>query len=249
MAEPRHLNNAPIREGLIDIQFEATVAVDALGKFAASLRDEFGQVAKLWQQSFGIGIELTPDGSSTGPATQSPKAAIGFRLETEKHVLVLRAGGFTLSKLAPYKNWDELRTYARSLWEKFVADVKPGPVTRIAVRYINELRLPAAMKDFSEFLEAPPIVPGKLPQDLSAFLQRMVIVDAEQNRRAIVTQALEEVQASPDTVSMFLDIDTFRHQHFEANDADIWASLDNLRNFKNDIFFGYITEEAAELFQ
>lgn len=121
----------------------------------------------------------------------------------------------------------------------------------MAVRFINLLPLPVPFDDFSEYLTAAPNVPPNLPQGLSAFLQRVVIVDPAQNRKAIVTQALEESEISVQTgtVGIFLDIDTFRVARVDSPNPEVWAVLDQLRDFKNAIFFDHITEKTAELFQ
>ncbi|VTU16823.1 TIGR04255 family protein [Variovorax sp. PBL-E5] len=249
MAVPRHLNNAPIREGLIDVHFEPAVSLDSLDRFAASLADTFPRKSQLWQIAMGVDLKTGRE----APTSSSQRSATGVRLESEPqgYVMLARTTGFTFSRLAPYRDWDELRGVAKPLWDKFVEMVQPRTVTRSAVRYINLLPLPYPFADFSEYLNAAPMVPLNLPQSLSAFVQRVVMVEQATNRCAIVTQALEESQASiqPGTVGIFLDIDTFKVMRADADDAQVWGTLDSLREFKNTIFFEHITEKAAALFE
>lgn len=247
MAQNRHLNNAPIREAIIDIQFEPAVKFADLEKFAHSIRNDFQTLGKVWQHSIG-GADGTAQSTDT-----SDNSAVGLRLRSKGtgHVFVVRTTGITFSQLAPYENWGALRVAAKAAWERFLESVKPSLVNRLAVRYINVLPLPLDNAPFEEYLTAPPAIPAALPQGVSAFIQRLVMVDRKEDRRAIVTQALEEPQAgtASDKVSIFLDIDTFRAKRFEAKDEAVWDSLDNLRDFKNLIFFEHITEKTAELFQ
>ncbi len=249
MATQRHLNNAPIREGIIDIHFEPSVSLKALEGFADSVKGQFEKSSKLWQQAFKISLNGAEGSAETG----LPGGVIGVRLEAPErgYVVILRTTGFTFSRLEPYEDWTELTAAAKPLWSAFVVAVKPETVNRIAVRYINSLPLPAKLHEFSEYLTAPPTVPAELPQGLGSFVQRIGMVDPENDRQAIITQALEESQPglAQDEISVFLDIDTFRKMRVDARDTAVWQGLDDLRDFKNKIFFSYITEKTAELLQ
>lgn len=248
MVAPRHLEHAPIREGLVDIQFEPQIPIERIERFADALATEFPRRTRIWQHSFGVEMNATGE-----PTSAASGASVGVRLESDPpgRVLSLRTSGFAFSQLAPYKDWAALKERARPLWETFIRELRPEVVTRMAVRFINLLPLPVPFDDFSKYLTAGPNVPPNLPQGLSAFLQRVVIVDPAKNLKAIVTQALEESQVSlkTGTVGIFLDIDTFRVVQVDAGSQDVWATLDELRDFKNAIFFDHITEEAAELFR
>ncbi len=166
-----------------------------------------------------------------------------------KHVAILRTTGFTFCRLAPYADWDEVIGAAEPLWRDFAERCKPELVTRVNVRYINALELPMPVDDFEAYLTAPPAVPKELPQGLSAFVQRVAIIDPKSLRRAFVTQALEEAQPELKCLTIFLDIDTFEDVRLEPTSGKIMDVLSGLHEFKNDLFFGHITEKAAELYE
>ena len=46
-----------------------------------------------------------------------------------------------------------------------------------------------------------------------------------------------------------LDIDVYIARQFEPQAQEFWHSLDQLREFKNTVFFESITEKSMELFQ
>ena len=248
MAVRRHLKNAPIREALIDIQFEPQLSIDALNYFAEAVSSKYDKQTKIWQQSFGL--EIVPEGDSK---TISEQAIIGIRFDSEKlgHIVQVRVNGFTFSKLAPYKDWEEVKVAAQEAWRDFVKFSKPATVNRVAVRYINALEIPLPINDFSEYLTSSPQVPKELPQGLSAFLQRVVMVEPKTQYAAVVTQALEEPKSATqsNTITIFMDIDCFQVKQFETCNDDLWTTFDGLRDFKNAIFFEYITERTAELFE
>jgi uncharacterized protein (TIGR04255 family) len=62
-----------------------------------------------------------------------------------------------------------------------------------------------------------------------------------------LTQALEGVHNG--YAPIVLDIDVFMARQFDAHEEEFWRCLDQLRDFKNTVFFESITEKAMELFQ
>lgn len=252
MARPReHLARAPLREALIDLQFERRLALEAIHSFERTLAGDVTQATDIWETQFGF-EGPTPD---RPPQSHARHAAIGRRLEFKDgpYVLQCRVNGFTLSRLSPYGDWSELRSRAAGLWHGFAAHARVESVDRIAVRYINELKLPLPFGDFEEFLTSPPRVPNEMPQAITGFLTRQIIPDEAKNCMTIVTQALEEPPIegpTGTTVTVILDIDVFRQAANEpAMSGRIWEALDVLRAQKNRAFFAYVTEKTVEMYE
>ena len=138
MANPRHLNRAPIREAVIDIQFSPPVALDTVKLMTERLKNEFPKSGEIWQAS--VGFRLGVDGSNDETSTE--KNVVGIRYDTNEYVLQCQVDRFTFSRLAPYESWEEMSGVARRLWQEFISVTTPGTVTRVATRYINALPLP-----------------------------------------------------------------------------------------------------------
>jgi len=207
MAVQRHLRNAPIREGLINIQYEP-VSFEAIKAFSARIADGYGSSLDIWQAA----IEFQLDGGGVPKNSRSPN---GCRFDSPKsgppHVVMAQTTSFTYSRLKPYVDWEELRDAAQVMWDLFTSVAKPQRVNRLAVRYVNVMDLPLEHgEEFSEYLHAAPIIPSGLPQAVSAFLQRVVMVDRDTGDKAIVMQALEEPAALTESpnITVFLDIDS-----------------------------------------
>lgn len=241
------LTKAPAREALIDIQFAPVIAEEAIKSFNELAKDRFERSLPIWQAVFGFTVN--PEGETQQPP--SAKTAVGVRLESTSppHVLQCRTNGFTFSRLSPYGSWDELKTAAKFEWDQFLTVAPQFVIHRIAVRYINELKLPMPFKDFDEYLACPPEVPSQLPQAVSSFLQRVVMPDPENNCTSIVTQALEEPGQLPTThLTVLLDVDVFRMAEIVSTDSErIWQELDQLRIQKNRMFFAHITDKMVDL--
>lgn len=244
-----HLTRAPAREAVIDIHFEPQVPLAAIDDFIASAQPQFKRKLDVWEAIFGFQM-----GAPDSGVERSRQAAVGRRLDSDDppHVLQCRVSGFTFSRLSPYGRWQELRSEAIRWWEAFDSSVQPQTVTRIAVRYINEINLPLPIKDFSDYLTCAPRVPDALSQGVSAFLQRVVIPDEANKCVSIVTQAMEDQSAIGEqrtSITVLLDIDVFRPTHIDREArADIWSGLDTLREQKNRMFFEHLTERAVEMF-
>jgi uncharacterized protein (TIGR04255 family) len=248
---PRLLARAPAREALIDIQFEPRVPIEIVREFEQRVGVSFERSTPIWEAMFELKFSKE-EGTQQGGGKQS---AVGVRLESSSppHVLQCRTNGFTFSRLSPYGRWEDLREATRKVWAEFIALAPAFVVTRIAVRYINEIKLPLPIRDFSDYLTCPPEVPPTLPQAISAFLQRVVIPDQEHDCTSIITQALEDqaiIDEKGTFVVVLLDIDVFRMTQIESNNIEaVWSSLDTLRNQKNRMFFEHLTETTVEMFQ
>ena len=246
MAAPRlHLTKAPAREAVIDIRFEPHISLDQVDRFVDAAFPSFESKLDLMEAMVGFG--------SNGVAPTSTHSITGRRLDSERthYVLQCRTSGFTLSRLSPYGDWAEFRNEAHKWWSTFSEIAGPQTITRIAVRYINAIKIPPTMKDFDEYLSCPPRVPDGLPQAVSGFLSRVIVPDEENKCTSIITQALEGQSVTDDggSVTVLLDIDVFRVAVFAPEcEAAAWSGLDELRHQKNRMFFAHLTEKAMEMF-
>lgn len=242
MATQRHLKNAPITEGLIEIRVVPSQEVKSAFQIETlfeSLRGRYPD--KKLQQEFRVEI-------LSGPPYQEKKESrfIGYKLTSKDERQVVQAwlDRMTCSRLKPYETWENLLAETQSIWKEYAEVVKPETITRVATRFINTIEIPLPFGDFNEFLTSSPSIPPKLPQALSSFFTRVVIPEPKTGAVAIVTQSLESA-VSPTAAPVLLDIDVFVERQFESLD-DVWATLGKLREIKNQIFFESVTDKALE---
>lgn len=244
--EPKHLPNAPIREALVDLQVslppEATLTL--LDTCHSSLSKKYPIKKPIKIGTFGVNWE-----ENQPPKTSVEHSLLGYRYETEDHsrVLQIRTNGFTFSRIENYTTWEDMIEEARATWQVYAKAASPQSISRVATRYINVMRLPLPIEDFGDYLTAPPRVPRELPQEISSFLSRIVLPNTSIEAVGIVTQALERIES--EVAPIVLDIDTFVAKQFDTDGEDFWNCLELLREFKNRIFFGSITEKAGGLFE
>ena len=238
------LQRAPITEATIDVQVTLPPDVDLeqLRTFYRGLEQRFPLVEDRLRVDARLQMHkgAAPEITSQGP---TPDGLL-MRSENEALVVQARLDGFSLNKLAPYSTWDVMRAQAEELWSRYVSVARPVAVKRLAVRYINRIELQPGV-DFKEsILTVPEIAPG-IPQGLPEYFMRLVIPH-ETGATAIVTEAsLPSTGEGPP--AMLFDIDVFRFTEIPANNFEaIWRILEELRAYKNVIFFNSVTPKQME---
>jgi len=248
MPASRHLQSAPISEAIIDFRVKARPDFHAeeFSALKSSLADRYPKVDEQRGQEFKFDIT-----NGKGPSSHIQDLGLRgyfFRSMDGKNIAQFRVDGFTFNRLRPYTSWDELFPQAMELWNMYSGIAMPQVITRLAVRYINRIPLPPGDITFETYLRAAPIIPAELPQTVSSFLTRVTIHEPTAGIAAHVTQALETHPTDPGP-SVILDIDAFKESEFAVNDPEIGETLNRLREFKNLIFFGSLTEEILRQFQ
>jgi uncharacterized protein (TIGR04255 family) len=246
MVTSTHLEKAPIVEALIDIRVKLPSEVDII-----KLESMGGLISRQYPKKkkrirFEGKIDFK-EGKLPEHEDTSQIDGYIYASEDERYIVQTRLDGFTVSRLKPYETWENLRDEAYRLWEIYVKTVSPEIITRVALRYINRLELPLSMGDLDEYLTSPPIIPKNLPQEICSFLTRVVIPEESIGAFAIITRAFESVVNN--IVPIILDIDVFKKSEFEVDKKDAWEVIDTLREFKNKIFFEFITEKTKELYK
>lgn len=242
MVAPRHLEKAPITEALVDIRVKLRPDADF-----STLESTYVSFAKEYpEKRERIRAESKFDIKTRTFETASDVDGYLCTSSDKKQVVQVRLDGFSFSRLKPYVTWEDLHSEADRLWQLYVRHVSPELVTRVALRYINRLEIPLPMRDFSDYLTAPPIVPQNLPQGLISFLTRNVIRAPSLDFTAIISQSLEPVGVSS-VAPVLLDIDVSREAQYSVNAKEIWETIDQMRELKNKIFFESITEKTVEL--
>ena len=247
MARRRHLDNAPIVEAIIDfrVKLSAKFEVKTFASIKGLVGDSYPQMEE--RREFEAGVKI--NGKRVQHVVEE-KGLQGyfFKSKDGRNVAQFRKDGFTFSRLKPYTEWQDVLAEAKKLWRLYRDEACPDLVTRIAVRYINQLDIPLPIKDLEKYLKAPPVIPRNAPQELHQFLTRVTVRDPRSDIMAHIIQALER-GPKRDCVTVILDIDVFKQKESGFVELEIWQIFKQLRDLKNRIFFDSITEETASLFE
>lgn len=241
------LDHAPITEAVIDIQTQLPPDVDLaqLRRFHNGLEVRFSQIDERLKVLATLQLDKRsgPEMKSEGPTPD------GWLMRSDKEALIVqvRLDGFTVNKLSPYDSWKSLREQTRELWQRYVEIARPIKVTRLAARYVNRIEmLPGA--DFKESILTVPEIAAGIPQGLPEYFMRLVIPHHSGSIAIITEASLPTPQG--EIPAMLFDIDAFRFTDIPATDESaMWSILEELRAYKNLIFFNSIPPTQLEKYR
>jgi len=248
MPTARHLKNAPITEAIIDLRVKARP--DLRAEDFLQLKDELSNRFPKIQERRGLQATFQILKGEGQPPFVHDLGLQGhlFRTQDEKVIAQFRIDGFTFNRLKPYTSWEDIFPQAMELWRLYLKVARPVEVVRLAVRYINHVPLPPGAQKFENYLRASLLIPPELPQYTSSFLTRVTIHDPENDIAAHVTQALQPT-SDAQRLTVILDIDAYKEAQFSPEDPAIERAFNQLRAFKNLIFFNSVTEETLRQFE
>jgi uncharacterized protein (TIGR04255 family) len=245
MKSSRHYTKAPITEAIIDLRVQLPEITTV-----ADIRHCYEEEEKVYPQrnelnlTFGQ-IEVGPRIST---ATSSQQIGFRFASDDQKYVFQARLNGFTLSRLAPYENWDTLRNEAQRLWSAYRHTLKPVKIERLAVRYINRLDLPGERIELKDYVRTAPEVSADLPQLMVGFFLQVSLFHDDIKCISLLNETLVE-PPHPGVVAVVLDIDLFRAEDVPQEEEGIWRLFETLHDRKNEVFEACITDRTRELIQ
>lgn len=241
----------PVSEALIDIRIDPlpVTQVAVLDSLHEKLSSDYPtkKPQKQWEGTWEFREDVIA-------ATQKAHGITGYLFESKdkKRIIQYRLDGFTCNFLKPdpheaWPGWESLRDEAKRTWDIYAEAFKVQMITRIAVRYINRIVIPAPVVELSDYLTAPPDVPKDFDyQTLISFLSRVTVAVPDLNARATITQAPAREPSSE--VVLLLDIDIDRNQRVPFHSRPLWQTLDRFREIKNSIFEKSLKSRAKELF-
>ena len=247
------LAHPPIVEAVFDIDCDLPPVHDLndLEKPAFELfRNDYPNAQKQFVQQYEVraAAGTPPDfASHTGRPTI---AALQFLQEDKKQLVQMRTQGFSFNRLAPYAGFVAYSDEIRRRWEQYCTIAEPMQVTAIKLRYINRLPLPTAEGhvQLEEYLEVAPKVPGEEELTLTGFVQQYAAVDNRTGHGANIVLTPQRLDQGK--LPIILDIAVSADQKGEPNDWDwIIATIQSLRELKNDIFRRSLTEKCLMLFR
>lgn len=239
-------DKAPILEALLDLRVVPSpeLNVSDLKLFGEEIQDRFPKSQVQTHFKSQLSLEDEKIGIDSVSASTLGYAFIS---SDDSKISQVQVGGFNLSKLQPYESWDALYTEFSDLWRIYKRIAKPTSVTRVAARFINKIPLPPGERlELSDYLFFHPSTPDQLG-DISQFFTRTVLHHPSTPKvRAIVTVASDDEPS--DNPSIVFDIDAFSADlSLDPESAEIGQLLVDLREYKNDLFFGAISPHLESI--
>jgi uncharacterized protein (TIGR04255 family) len=244
-ATSKRYKSAPIVEAVIELRV-TTDAMDqpSLQRLATALKTDFPKQAAMQRVRMGIQAEQgRPIGQSMS------QSVIGMRLtrDDDSRVLQIRNEGWAYSHLAPYTDWKTFRAEALPLWREYRTACPDAKLTRCGLRYINRFDIPGERIEPEDYFQLYPHVPELPQKDVISMEMMLQIPQHDLECAARISQAMLPEPAIPNHLPIILDVDIFRIGIEGWSDDEAWSFLDKMRERKNEIFEGCITDRTREL--
>jgi uncharacterized protein (TIGR04255 family) len=243
------LQNAPIIEAIFDVQvvFPKGVDLAALAQLHEKFLTNYPRTEE--EQIVHIGFEHQ---AGAAPKALVPDHGVrGYRFISEdgKQIVQCRRDGFTFNRLRPYPSWNDVVKFAAPAWDVYRTAFPEIEITRVALRYINQVIVPASdgKVKIEDYFEAHLPGPKIAELDCSGFFSQGVFRDVVTRLNAYWTFA-HQPTSEPTNLGFVLDIDVYA-SGADAQEGDVLKLWDRMRDLKNRLFFGSFTEKGLDLFR
>lgn len=252
--EIKTLQNPPIKEAIVEIRFNPNknVTLNKLEEFAQSIADKYVEQERVENQSIKVVFEK---GQEPKHDVQVQPSGIKLKNAAGNRVIIAAIDRFVMSFHAPYTPWPSLKDSAKEFYGRYLDFALQTEITRIGMRYINSIKFPLTDNfQFEDYIRTMPPLPKYegLPEGLSKFETLVVMPMQDINCSATVRQLLGGKKESDGSsfLDFTLDIDIYEVDAItDIRSEKIWDSLDIMRNKKNAIFFGSLTDKAIALYE
>lgn len=231
----------PITEAVVEVRVADPIPMATLER----VRDKLFEFYPLPAQSLvSANIEIGPDAPHVIQQVQ------GYRLTAADGAGLVTIGQqfISTSRLPPYDGWESFIAAARNNWKIWKRLVEWRKIVRIGVRYVDRIDVPAdGLVNIDDYLTFSIKGPSLELPPLTSFAINEVRPLGKDDCQLILNAGLVP---SPlvKTTSFILDLDISRDVDLPQNDETLWAFIERIRQHKNFVFEGCITNKARELF-
>lgn len=232
---------APIVEAVIELRF-ANVSAQKVAKAAHSIRSRYAD------QSEESLVEGSMDFVSRTATFKDVTTKIKLTSRDQTDAAHFSIENAVWVRLAPYEGWAQLFERVQIELPKVLKALGFPMITRIGLRYVNRIDVP--VKDgvgFPEDYLSYRIVSNDLLDPQNGFKWSLKKDFAERNMSALVQSATVGGEI-PNVGGVIFDIDVSVSVDVPSKSPDILNRLCEMRQLKNEIFEGGITDKARELF-
>jgi uncharacterized protein (TIGR04255 family) len=238
------LKDPPIKEALISIVFSHPkgVKLSDFDEFCMNLNEEYPNKENKFEKT--ISFEFNSDVVSN---EEKPFGYV-FSSKDKKKYIKLDVSSMSFHRVEPYESWENLMVEVKQYWGKFCYLFSEIQIQQISVRYVNviALKLDEGGIKFEDYLTLLPQIPDTLPKVVEGYFMQVKIPDLTKNLHSVVTEFFTITQGQ---VEITLDINVMKNlESLLNNDINLWNIFNDLRDYKNKIFFESITEKTKKLY-
>jgi uncharacterized protein (TIGR04255 family) len=244
------LPNAPIVEAVLDIECDLPPGTDIVALQDRG-HDMFSAQYPVMRAQYVHEHQIAAKpGEPPEVSVSQGVQALQFLQADEKQLVQVRAQGYAFNRLAPYTSLDDYLPEIERTWRLYVELAKPVLVRSVRLRYINRIVLPLTDRrvGLDNYFRIAPRLPEEEKLSLHGFLNQYAASETDTgNQVSIVITALA---LEDDKVPVIFDNSVTAAVSAEPeNWTWILDKILELRDLKNRVFRGALTDKCLDLFQ
>jgi uncharacterized protein (TIGR04255 family) len=169
--------------------------------------------------------------------------------EDEKDVVGVGPNVLAISRLDPYKGWEQFRPTIMRALEAYSEVTSPKALQRAGLRYVNRITFDEKSVELSDFFDFYPFVGKSLPQDFGPFVVGIQTAYNDDLNFLRVNLASAFPPPKPLRLSVVLDIDYFLGKPEGVAIADIEQWLNQGHDRVASAFEGSIKDVLRARFE
>lgn len=247
---PKTYKNPPLLEAVCEFRFvtNGNHSAEQIASFYEMIKGSFPiqKKGKINKVEFRIDTEKTPE-ENKGSISQDFYEFEQYFSEDEKYFIQLDGGRMSIHRIKPYTAWSQFLPLIQAVYSTYLETFKPTELSRMGVRYINEIILPAEGFTFSDYFTLSASVPS-LDENSRQSIFLGSVFEQEGGRDAIKVQfGDKQLPEGGPSEAFVLDLDYFLVNATVALDAvDGWLTTAHT-NLEN-VFEGIVTEKTKQSF-
>jgi|ERR1035437_1485448 uncharacterized protein (TIGR04255 family) len=242
----KQLSKPPIKEAIISVSFKNVASVELLNSF----RDSTFIKKNYPIRNNLMTLEVKSDANVKNPISTSHKHE-GFLLSCGvgcNKSIQSKIGQLSFHNTDSYMGWESFYDEFKKIWQNYCETVGKMDVTQLGVRYINQLYFDLPLQNgFEEFLKFLPIIPEGINRSVNNFFIQLNVPNENNTLTGIITETLGILPK--DKLQVILDLNVIKAKNFVCNSDEMWASFNDIRNFKNHLFFKSLTDKAIKQYE
>jgi uncharacterized protein (TIGR04255 family) len=130
--------NPIIAEAICNIHFRLPQGKQWLslpGKVFKQIQNDYPEMEPLVE----VGMHLEPGSRGTGMNFVPQRQKVHFKHRSRHLMLLLGEDFLSISTHTPYRGWQVMRRDSLAAWQQIAGILQPEAITRIAIRYTNEI--------------------------------------------------------------------------------------------------------------
>lgn len=249
MTQWQTLNNPPVVVAMFQLKFKMdNVQLEDFSKFETILRRDLSERSENFQASISIPNTTSIPLGKSQILGETNARRIGYEYfsKEQKRKLSISEGAITYIDETPYHGWEIFKGEILKYMKVLTPVLREVTVERTSIRFINQFKF-----DHDQF-DAPEeyfntLVTTKSEEGMfsNPVLKYGFQVSLEMGE-SVISHVKQQAEKLSDNIMYTFDIDVLDYHNLIYNVDSIDATLESLRNYKNDIFFNNLTPKTLE---